>query len=317
MIQKFPILDFHCDTASEILDGRTLYDNNGMLSIKKMQEGGVGCQFFAIYIKMSDLKTAAEGYNHLHRIYDNFIKELKLNENHIALARSAKEISAVRDQGKIAAVLTLEEGEVLDNKLERLDELYGMGLRLITISWNFENCIGFPHSSEPELMKKGLKPFGMEVVKRMQELGMLVDVSHPSDGGFWDVVKLSKKPFVASHSNARSLCGHTRNMTDEMIKALADSGGVTGVNFVCKFLNADEEGTVNQMVDHVKHIKKVGGIDVLALGSDFDGTIKPCELKNCSNFPMLTDAISKAGFSDDEIEKICWKNAMRVIEETL
>ena len=317
MTGNFSILDFHCDTASEILDGRTLYDNKGMLSIKKMQEGGVGCQFFAMYIKMSDFKSAAEGYGQLRIIYDNFIKELAQNEKYIALARNSKEISDIRDQGKIAAVLSVEEGEVLDNKLERLDELYAMGVRLITISWNFENCIGFPHSSEPELMKNGLKPFGIEAVNRMQELGMLVDVSHLSDGGFWDVAKLSKKPFVASHSNARSLCPHTRNMTDEMIKALADSGGVTGINFVCKFLNADEEGSIKQMMDHIKHIRNVGGIDVLALGSDFDGTIKPSELGNCANFPMLTDAISKAGFSDEDVEKICWKNAMRVIGEVL
>ena len=317
MTNKFPILDFHCDTASEILDGRTLYDNNGMLSIKKMQEGGVECQFFAMYVKMSDFSTVTDGYNQLYKIYNNFIKELGENEKHIALAHNAKEIASVRGEGKIAALLTIEEGAIIDNKLERLDEFHKMGVRLITISWNFENCIGFPHSAEPELMNKGLKPFGKDVVTRMQELGMIVDVSHLSDGGFWDVVKLSKKPFVASHSNSRSLCGHTRNLTDEMIKALADSGGVTGVNFVCKFLSTDEEGTISQMVDHVKHIHKVGGIDVLALGSDFDGTVKPSELMNCSNYQKLTEAISRAGYSDDEIEKICWKNAMRVVEQVL
>jgi membrane dipeptidase len=317
MKNNFPVLDLHCDTASEILDGRTLYDNKGMLSIKKMQKGGVGCQFFAMYIKMTDFPSLSGAYEHLHKIYSNFMKELKENTDHLALARNAGEIEALNKEGKIAAVLTLEEGGVLDNKLERLDELYEMGLRLITVSWNYENCIGFPHSSENEAMNRGLKPFGMEVVKRMQELGMIIDVSHLSDGGFWDVVKLSKKPFVASHSNARSLCGHTRNLTDEMIKALADSGGVIGINFVCKFLSTGEEGTIKQMVDHIKHIHKLGGIDVLALGSDFDGTIKPSELGDCSNFPLLTDAIAKAGYSEDEIEKICWNNAMRVIKQVL
>lgn len=317
MANKFSILDFHCDTASEILDGRTLYDNNGMLSIKKMQEGGVSCQFFAIYVKMSNYATVTDAYNQYHTIYNNFIKELKENEKHITLAHNAKEIVSAKNEGKIAAVLTIEEGAIVDGKLERLEEFHKMGVRLLTVSWNFENCIGFPNSTDPELMKKGLKPFGHDVIRRMQELGIIVDVSHLSDGGFWDVVKLSKKPFVASHSNARSLCKHPRNLTDEMIKALADSGGVTGINFVCKFLSADEEGTISQMVDHIKHIHKVGGIDVLALGSDYDGTVKISELGSCANYQKLMEAISKAGYSDDDIEKICWKNAMRVVEQVL
>ena len=317
MTGKYPILDFHCDTASEILDGRTLYKNDGMLSILKLQEGGVFCQFFAMYIKMTDFSSPQQGYEHLHVIYNNFIKEAKENEAHLSLAGNAKEIYAARDEGKIAGVLTLEEGAVLDDKAERVDELYKMGVRLITISWNHENCIGFPHSSEPELMKKGLKPFGLEVVNRMQELGMLVDVSHLSDGGFWDVVRICKKPFVASHSNARSLQGHTRNLDDDMLKALADAGGVTGINFFHKFLGSDETGSIEQMVSHIKHIHKVAGLDVLALGSDFDGFQGNCGLSDCSRFPVLTDAIAKAGFSETEIEKICWKNAMRVIEQVL
>ena len=317
MADNFPIIDLHCDTASEMLDGRSLYQNDGMLSIQKLKAGGVFCQFFAMYIKMTDHASAEAGYGHLKKIYDNFINELNANQAHLAIARNAKEISAIREEGKIAAVLTLEEGGVLDGKIERVDELYGMGVRLITISWNGENCIGFPHSSDPELMNKGLKPFGIETVKRMQELGMIVDVSHLSDGGFWDVAKISKKPFVASHSNARSLCSHTRNLTDDMLKALAEAGGVTGINFFHKFLGNDETGSIAQMVSHIKHIRNVAGIDVLALGSDFDGFKGPCELADCSQFPLLTEALSKAGFSDDELEKICWKNAMRVIQQVL
>ena len=317
MTGKFPILDFHCDTASEILDGRTLFKNNGMLSIQKLQEGGIFCQFFAMYIKMADFSSPSLGFEHLHLIYNNFIKEINENDAHISLAGNAKDIYAARDAGKIAAVLTLEEGAVLDGKPERLDELYAMGVRLITISWNHENCIGYPHSPEPEQMKKGLKPFGLDTVKRMEELGILIDVSHLSDGGFWDVARICKKPFVASHSNARSLQGHTRNLTDDMLKALANAGGITGINFVPKFLGSDGKGSIEQMLSHIKHIHKVAGLDVLALGSDFDGFEGSCELVDCSRFPLLTDAISKAGYSDDEIEKICWKNAMRVIEQVL
>jgi membrane dipeptidase len=317
MAKKFSIIDFHCDTASEMLDGRSLYENDGMISIQKLKAGNVFCQFFAMYIRMTDHASADAGFDHLQKIYRNFTAELAKNKEHIALALTAKDVSAIRGEGKIAGILTLEEGAVLNGKIERVDELYKMGVRLITISWNHENCNCYPHSSQPDLMKRGLKPFGKEVVGRMQELGMLVDVSHLSDGGFWDVAELSKKPFVASHSNARTLRDHTRNLTDEMLKKLADLGGITGINFFHKFLGTDETGSIAQMVDHVKHIHKTAGLDVLALGSDFDGFNGPCELSNCAQFPVLTDALVEAGYSEDDVEKICWKNAMRVIEQVL
>ena len=320
-MEKIPLLDFHCDTASEILDGRSLFENNGMISIAKMREGGVLCQFFAMFIRMSEYGSIDAAYAQLQKIHGNFMGELEKHSDHIALARNAAEISANRKEGKISAVLTVEEGAILGGKLERLDELYKTGVRLITLTWNFENSLGFPNSLEPDAMNRPLKPFGLDVVKRMQELGMIIDVSHLSDGGFWDVAKLAtergKKPFVASHSNARSLCDHPRNLTDEMIKALADSGGVTGINLVPRFLSGEKKGTVEQMIRHIKHIHKIAGIDVLALGSDFDGFSGVNEISDCSKFGLLTDALSKAGYSEDEIEKICWKNAMRVIEEVL
>ena len=315
MIKQFPILDLHCDTASEMLDGRSLYQNNGMLSIKKMQTGAVFCQFFAIFIRMCDNKTPQEGYEEFIKIYDNLMKELTLNREYITLVHDLKEISALRGEGKIAAVLTLEEGAIIDSKPERLDELYKMGVRLITLLWNYENCLGYPNSTDPEIMKKGLKPFGKEVVERMEELGMVVDISHLSDGGFWDVVKISRKPFIASHSNARSLHHETRNLTDDMLKALANAGGITGINFYHKFLGADKTGSIEQMLSHIKHIYKVAGIDTIAMGSDFDGFDEPCALTDCSKFQLLTDALGGAGFSDEQIEKSCWKNAMRVIKQ--
>jgi membrane dipeptidase len=297
-----------------MMDGRALFENDGMVSVKKMRDGGVFCQFFAFFIDIADHPSLSESYNYFRKMYGNFMGELIKNWDYIALARTAKEISEIRREGKIAAVFTIEEGAVLDGKPERLDEFYEMGIRLITLTWNHENCLGFPNKTDPE---KGLKPFGFEAVKRMEELGIIVDVSHLSDGGFWDVAKTSKKPFIASHSNARSVCGHSRNMTDDMLKALADSGGVTGINFFFLFLGSGETGSVEQMVAHIKHIHKTAGIDTIAMGSDFDGFSGPCELTDCSRFPVLLDALGKAGYSDDEIEKICRKNAMRVIEAVM
>jgi membrane dipeptidase len=318
---KVPIVDLHCDTATEILRGHCLYENDGMVSIVKMREGGVFCQFFAIFVHMSVYESFEAAFRQLQKIYGGLTGELEKHSDYIALAHNAAEISANREAGKISAVLTVEEGGVLENRIERLDEFYEMGVRLLTLTWNFENCLGFPRSLEVDAMSRGLKPFGLEVVKRMQELGMIVDVSHLSDGGFWDVAKLAaeggKKPFVASHSNARSVHGHPRNLTDDMLKALAEAGGVAGINFYSNFLVGKEKGTIDQIVRHIKHIHKAAGIDAIAIGSDFDGFDDPNEISDCSKYDLLTGALSKAGFSEAEIEKISWKNAMRVIEETL
>jgi len=318
---KIPILDFHCDTALEMMDGRSLYENNGMISITKMQEAGVCCQFFAIFIRMTEHCSFEAAYGRFQKMYDNFTGELEKHPDHITLARNAAGIAANRKAGTISAILTVEEGGVLGDRIERLDELYEMGVRLVTLTWNFENTLGFPHSLVPEAMNRGLKPFGLEVVKRMQELGMIVDVSHLSDGGFWDVTKLvagcARKPFVASHSNARNICPHPRNLTDDMLKALADSGGVAGINFYPLFLSGEEKAGVEHLTAHIKHIYKVAGIDAIAIGTDFDGFDGGNEISDCSKFGLLQDALSKAGYSEAEVEKICWGNAMRVIAETL
>ena len=152
----------------------------------------------------------------------------------------------------------------------------------------------------------------------MEELGMIIDVSHLSDAGFYDVVKYSTKPFVASHSDARSICGVARNLSDEMIRLLADKGGVMGINYCSAFIEDRNETftTVQGMVDHIRHIVKIGGIDCVGLGSDFDGIENSLEIKDASGVQLLYEALKKH-FSEEEIEKIFWKNVLRVYHETL
>jgi membrane dipeptidase len=191
-----------------------------------------------------------------------------------------------------------------------------LGVRLITLTWNFPNEIGFPNCQN-EYMNKGLTEFGKEVVYEMNKLGMVIDVSHLSDGGFYDVANLSSKPFVASHSNSRSIRSHTRNLTDDMIRTLAEKGGVTGINFCAAFLGSSRDGRIDDMVEHIKHLRNIGGIDVIALGSDFDGIGNDVEIKDSSEMNKLAYELSKQGFNDDEIEKIFFKNALRVIKEVL
>ena len=319
MIQTFPILDMHCDTASLLLEikGGSLYHNDGMVSIQKLRQGGVFCQFFAMFIHMTNFTSPDAAYEYLLKMHGNLIQEFEINSEHIALVRSASDVSLLHKTGKIAAFLGVEEGGVIDNNLKRLDCFYDMGVRLITLTWNHENCIGFPNSFDSNIMSRGLKPFGFEVIDKMQDMGMIIDVSHLSDGGFWDIIKHCKKPFAASHSNARELCNHPRNLTDDMLKALANAGGVTGLNLFHMFLGSDNTGSVDQMTAHIKHIHNTAGIDVLALGCDFDGFDGPCGILNCAEFYILIEALLKAGFRESEIEKICWKNAMRVIEDVL
>ncbi|MPM36139.1 hypothetical protein SDC9_82734 [bioreactor metagenome] len=151
----------------------------------------------------------------------------------------------------------------------------------------------------------------------MNELGMIIDVSHLNDGGFYDVSRNSKKPFIASHSNARNVTGASRNLTDDMIKVLGNHGGITGINFCKFFLGESKISKVDDIIKHIKHIVNVGGIDVVAMGSDFDGIPDDLEMKDISQMYMLQDALLKSGFNEDEIEKMMYKNALRVIKDVL
>ena len=222
--------------------------------------------------------------------------------------------------GKISAFLTLEDGRSINGSMEKLERYYDMGVRLISLTWNYANCLGFPNSPDRELMRKGLTSFGKEAVERMEELGMLVDVSHLSDGGFYDVADICKGPFVASHSNCRSLTPHPRNLTDEMIRIVAEKGGVIGLNFAPGFLGKDihnSDSRVDDMILHLQHLWNKGGEDCLALGSDLDGIGGNLEIGSPDQIPRLFDAMSKAGFSGRMIEKMAYENAARVIHDVM
>jgi len=220
----------------------------------------------------------------------------------------------------LAAFFTIEDGRSVDGKMEKIKTYRDMGVSLISLTWNQENCFGFPNSPNAEQMNKGLTAFGKEAIEEMNRLGMLVDVSHLSDGGFWDVAEITKKPFVASHSNCRALSSHPRNLTDEMLKKLAEKGGIAGLNFCGAFLNEDTnctESRVDAMVSHILHMTRVGGLECAAIGTDFDGISGMLELRSPDKMEKLFDALQKAGLSQDAIEKVAWKNARRVLKDTL
>lgn len=243
--------------------------------------------------------------------------EIDKHSDIIGLVRSSDDIRRNIADNRMSALLTLEEGGVLGGSIDRLHEFHEEGVRLITLTWNYENEIGYPNiidtvtgRCEPET-ERGLKPCGIEIVKEMERLGMIIDVSHLGDAGFYDVACNTTKPFIASHSNARALAGHVRNLKDDMIRIIGERGGIIGINFCPAFLDYDsgkEDSRVEDMVRHILYIRNLGGSDVCALGSDLDGISGRLEIDSCDKIHRLADALSSGGLSYDEIDKIMSKN---------
>ncbi|MEW9096931.1 MAG: dipeptidase [Clostridiaceae bacterium] len=310
------IIDLHCDTIyllEQEKKGGNLYKNNFSVDIEKLKRGGSLAQFFALFIDKSECKDAKESCI---KLMDRFYSEINQYSDHISLARNFQEMQENKDKGKISAFLTIEGGEALNGDMENLYYFFENGVRLITLTWNYPNEIGFS-SSKDEYVDKGLTFFGTDLIDEMNRLGMLIDVSHLSDRGFYEVADRTKIPFIASHSNAREIKPHRRNLTDTMIKVLSEKGGVMGINFYSDFLGDSHMGMVKDIVAHIKHIRNVGGIDCIALGSDFDGIGSPVEIEDISQMDKLIFALEKEGFSFDEMERILYKNAQRVIRDTL
>lgn len=322
-------MDMHCDTLAEALvrNQATAKKLDGtMLDIERLKESGASAQFFAMFLPQKlqpgwfggketvNPDTLLEG---MYEIYQNTLVECS---NTIAPARCHGDLIKNRKEGKISAFLTIENGYLVRGSMERLKEFHDMGVGLMTLTWNDPNCFGVPHSANAAKMAEGLTDFGKEAISYMNELGMLVDVSHLSDGGFYDVAELSKKPFVASHSNCRVLAASTRNLTDEMIRILAHKGGVAGINFEPSFLNKDSKDTVSRverMCDHVEHFIRIGGADCVGIGTDFDGIGGTFEIADCTQMHLLFEALHQRGLSWDAIEKVAFRNAEEVIRESM
>lgn len=310
-------IDLHCDTISHLMEENTeatLKRNNLSVDLEKLKQGGYLAQTFALFVNKEHVKSP---HDYCMKMAEKFFQEIEKNKSLIGLARNYDEIIKNEKEGRLSAILSIEEGATIEGSLKNLKDFYDMGVRMMTLTWNYENEIGYPNKGEGNHLK-GLKPFGIDVVEYMNELGMLVDVSHLSDGGFYDVAKVSKKPFIATHSNARMVTGHMRNLTDDMIKILSNKGGITGINFCSAFMGDHGDNTyIEDMIRHIVHIRNVGGIEVLAIGTDFDGIDSKVEINNAGEMIKLVEALEKAGFKEDEIEKICYKNALRLIKDVL
>ena len=312
-------IDFHCDTLSRLYykdrnhtQNETLMENSGHIDLNRLSRAGALAQFFACFLNLKDETINDEHYHDALGMID-LLKNSLADQNLAAFADSYDSYLANKEAGKTSCFLTVEEGGILKGRMTRLYELYSHGIRLITLTWNYENCLGFPNTMS-HLADTGLKPFGLEVLAEMERLKMLIDVSHLSDQGFYDVFDHTKRPFVASHSCCRALCDHPRNLTDEMIHMLGERQGIAGLNFYGVFLSPDHKSTIDSMLLHLRHMIDKGGIDLPALGADFDGMDGDLEIKGCQDVPLLVNAMEKAGFKPFEIDAICYKNAERVLQ---
>lgn len=328
------VVDMHCDTISAILDEQRkgknveLRSNDLNIDIEKMKKGDYLLQNFAMFVNLQNVKHPLEECLSL---IDCFYEELEKNKDSLSLVLNYDDIIKNSHDGKMSALLTIEEGGTSCSSLANLRIFHRLGVRMITLTWNYFNGIGYPNvnllnGNKPNIRvpneKDGLTPFGIDFIREMERLNMMIDVSHLSDAGFYDVVKYTKKPFVASHSNARGVTNHNRNMSDDMILKLADRGGVMGINFAGDFLEeSDSEervrSKISNMVKHIRYIVDLAGIECVGLGSDFDGIYQDLELDNASKMPELEKALRKDGFSEGDIEKIFYKNVLRVYKEVL
>ncbi len=317
-------IDLHCDTLTELRSSESLRMNERSVNLSELKEAQVLVQCCSMFVPTGYMDGRESIEAECNRIYDTYKKELKDNEECLRKILSYEDIEACMADGKTGIMLTIEDAGVLFGSMDNLIDMYDKGVRLVTLTWNHENELAYPNSTQYSVMSQRLKVAGHVMVERMMRIGIIVDVSHLSDGGFYDVVDISRrlgKPFVASHSNARTITNHPRNLADDMIRYLADCGGVMGLNLAPHFLNNTQApngySRVEDMVEHVLHIRNVGGSDILSIGSDFDGIEGKLEIGRPTEFVKLWDALKAKGIPESELDKMWQLNALRVFKDVL
>lgn len=327
------VADMHCDTISQIYKKKisgedcSLLENELHIDLVRMKRGGYLLQNFAAYVDLGEHKNSFE---YCMELIDCFYQEMAAHEQYIRPVRSWEDIVKNLGEERISALLSIEEGGVCQGNIRHLRNFYRLGVRMMTLTWNYPNELAYPNCRWDKRGRRafyidetnGLTPTGEAFVREMDAIGMIIDVSHLSDGGFWDIIRYTSKPFVASHSNARALCNHPRNLSDEMIRALAERGGVMGLNYFSAFLTDRKypqgpASLVADMARHARHIADTGGIECLGLGSDFDGIVDTLEMSDCSQMELLFEALKRAGFHESEIDFIFYKNVFRLYQNLL
>lgn len=312
---KFPVFDLHCDTALALL-GESLREmgsmrkNNGHIDLERAGTLPGYAQCFACFTtpweKLPEGMTVAQLFEHE---MVTVLREVETNRDLIEQAYTASDVKALYEKGKIAAILTIEGPAGFDFDSELLSDLYSVGFRITTLGWNEKNPLCGSHKTGGGLTDKG-----RDYVFEAQRLGMLVDVSHISDEAFWDIMEITNAPVIASHSNSRAVYDVSRNLTDDMFKAICKSGGVAGLNLYSRFLG--EDATLDTACDHILHFMELGGAKHIALGGDLDGCEElPEGFAGVQDYPKLAEALLRRGLTESEVMDIFWNNALGVIEK--
>lgn len=321
------ILDTHNDTMMKVVDEDTWLPKVDLgkstpfhIDIPKLKSGGLNIPFFAAFTSGYNESTERSISRTLSLINALYFTE-KNNPDTFKIAKNLNDIVATVNEGKISAVPTMEGAYSLDDdhSLELIHQYYDLGIKAIGLTWNYSNNLGEGASKIYGDVKKtassgGLTDLGEKIVLQMNRLGIIVDVSHMDDSTFWDVIKVSKSPVIASHSGVDAIKNHNRNLSDEQLKALADNGGVVNIVFYPGFLK-DGDVYLSDMVEHIDYVVDLIGIDHVGIGSDFDGARMPKDLKDSSEMHKIREELEHRRYSGSDIEKIFGKNTLRVLKD--
>jgi membrane dipeptidase len=327
------LIDTHNDIPSFTIDGADIGNSpKNYTDIPRLRKGGVGAIFFSVFVDAKYVNgnhAANRALQMIDTVYHDIIDRYP---DTFVLALTADDIVRAHHEHKIAGLMGIEGGHAIEDSTRLLRDYYRLGVRYMTLThFNTNNWADSSGDiNDPNVQHhNGLTPFGKDVVREMNRLGMMVDISHVSDKTFYDALETSQAPLIASHSSARAVTNVPRNMTDDMIKALAAKGGVIQINIYCAFISqksadahaADPNAalvraTLDDVVAHIDHVRQVAGVDAIGLGTDFDGiTCAPLGLDDVSMFPNLTRALLEKGYSAEDIKKIYGGNTLRLMRQ--
>jgi len=311
----FPIIDGHTDYVLSLLEtGRDFLteSDSGHVDLPRARRGNVAAMLSAVFIR--DAYLPGQALARTLRAVDRLLEMIAASGGRMQLVTNVAELERCLRDGTFGAILHFEGAEAIDPEFAVLRLGYRLGLRSLGLTWSRPNI--YAEGVGPDDRGRGLTNLGRALVRACNELGVLIDVSHLNDAGFWDVIECSTQPVVASHSNCRALCPVPRNLTDEQIRALAAKGGLLGINFHVGFLRAGaerpEDVSLGDVIAHIDHVAELVGVDYVAFGSDFDGATMPRDLPDVAALPRLVEALLRHGYDDAAVSKICYENWLRV-----
>jgi membrane dipeptidase len=306
------VFDTHCDTILRLIDSdKNLAENDLQLDLKRLGRLGQAVQVFALCV--SPACCQGQAVKNAFKMLDRYWLEIERSGDKVHHCNTAGDIQMAHAQGKVASILSIEGGEALAGELSALRTYYRLGVRSLCLTHNARNELADGASFNST--GGGLTPFGRDVVREMNRLGMLIDISHLAEKGFWDVIALTRQPVIASHSNAKALCPHERNLSDEQLLAIRENGGVVGINYYPVFLRESGVATARDIIAHIDHMAALIGCDHIGLGSDFDGIPTwPADVNGAEDVGNILEALAKHNYSQDDIEKIAGLNFMRLAD---